>query len=79
MERIDLSDHCAEVYEHYAVTSWFAGKLRWAGETVREFAGYDIWCRTCTGQSTWMVCCFTKIAKDMKILPGMENDWTKNE
>lgn len=41
-----------EVYEHWAVTDWFADKLEAAGEKVdRDFAGLAIWARTTTGQS----------------------------
>lgn len=42
----------AEVYEHWAVTDWFADKLEAAGEKVdRDFAGLNVWGRTTTGQS----------------------------
>lgn len=41
----------AEVYEHWAVTDWFADKLEAAGEKVdKDFAGLCIWARTTTGQ-----------------------------
>lgn len=40
-----------EVYEHWAVTDWFADKLEAAGEKVdKDFAGLCIWARTTTGQ-----------------------------
>ena len=40
-----------EVYEHWAVTDWFADKLEAAGEKVdRDFAGLCVWARTTTGQ-----------------------------
>jgi len=45
----------AEVYEHWAVTDWFADKLEAAGEKIdRDFAGLCVWARTTTGQSMTM-------------------------
>lgn len=44
-----------EVYEHWIVTGWFAGKLEAKGEIVaRDIAGLTIWGRTCTGQRVSM-------------------------
>ena len=41
-----------EVFEHWAVSEWFAGKLEAAGEKVdRDFEGLNVWARTCTGQA----------------------------
>lgn len=40
-----------EVFEHWAVTSWFAEKLAAAGEKVdTDFAGMCVWARTTSGQ-----------------------------
>lgn len=47
----NLDPERAEVYEHYAVTGWFANKLREKGEVVFEFADFDVWGRKCTGQA----------------------------
>lgn len=48
----DLEPYQSEVYEHWAVTDWFADKLEAAGEKVdRDFAGLCVWARTTTGQS----------------------------
>lgn len=47
----DIEPTAAEVYEHWAVTDWFADKLEAAGEKVdRDFAGLCVWARTTTGQ-----------------------------
>ena len=44
-----------EVYEHWAVTQWFADKLAAAGEKVdNDFGGLCIWARTTTGQAISM-------------------------
>lgn len=43
-----------EVFEHWAVTDWFADKLEAAGEKVdKDFAGLCIWARTTTGQAIY--------------------------
>ena len=50
-EYANLDPISAEVYEHWAVTDWFADKLEAAGEKVdRDFAGLCVWARTTTGQ-----------------------------
>lgn len=41
-----------EVYEHWAVSTWFAEQLIAQGEHVNtDFAGLNVWARTCTGQA----------------------------
>lgn len=40
-----------EVFEHWAVSTWFAEKLIEQGEKVdTDFAGLNVWARTTTGQ-----------------------------
>lgn len=49
---LDISEAEAEVYEHWIVTDWLAGKLALKGETIeRDFHGLTIWGRCCTGQA----------------------------
>jgi hypothetical protein len=49
---IDVDDYRREVFEHWAVTSMLANELEEHGEKViRDFMGFDIWCRTTTGQA----------------------------
>jgi hypothetical protein len=44
-----------EVFEHWAVSSWLAEKLIEQGEKVdTDFAGLNVWARTCTGQAIAM-------------------------
>lgn len=46
-----LEPYDREVFEHWAVTDWFADKLIAAGEKVdKDFAGMCVWARTTTGQ-----------------------------
>lgn len=48
--RIDPEQH--EVYEHWIVSGWLAGKLEEHGEVVvKDFLGLTIWGRGTTGQS----------------------------
>ena len=43
-----------EVFEHWAVSDWFADKLIAAGEKVdKDFAGLCVWARTTTGQAIY--------------------------
>jgi hypothetical protein len=47
----DIEPYDREVFEHWAVTDWFADKLIAAGEKVdKDFAGMCVWARTTTGQ-----------------------------
>lgn len=74
---IDLEDHRREVYEHWAVTGYFARKLSAHGELVFDFCGVDVWGRQCTGQSILMDWVIKQIATEMEILPGMKYDWSE--
>lgn len=59
LEALDWEDVCNkqglvpyewEVYEHWAVSNWLAEQLIAQGERVdTDFAGLNIWARTCTG------------------------------
>mgnify|MGYP003116580432 CR=1 FL=1 len=50
-EAFDIEPIEREVFEHWAVSEWFAEKLEAAGEKVdRDFEGLCVWARTCTGQ-----------------------------
>jgi hypothetical protein len=47
----EIEPYDREVFEHWAVTDWFADKLIAAGEKVdKDFAGMCVWARTTTGQ-----------------------------
>lgn len=47
----DIAPYDREVFEHWAVSSWLAEKLIEHGEKVdTDFAGLNVWARTCSGQ-----------------------------
>lgn len=51
-----------EVFEHWAVSPWLAEKLEAEGEKVdKDFAGMNVWARTCTGQSISSDGCIQRI------------------
>ncbi|WP_454735420.1 hypothetical protein [Cupriavidus necator] len=54
-----------EAYEHWAVTEWFAHKLRDQGETVVELFNMNIWGRCTTGQMIYMDSVLNRIAADL--------------
>lgn len=50
----EIDPYQREVFEHWAVTDWFADKLEAAGEKVdKDFSGLCIWARTTTGQAIY--------------------------
>lgn len=50
-EYAGIDPYDREVFEHWAVTDWFADKLIEAGEKVdKDFGNLCIWARTTTGQ-----------------------------
>lgn len=66
-----------EAYEWWFVTNWLAEKLAEHGEMV--IRGYhNVWGRGCIGQAILLDWVIGKIAEEMGILEGMENDWSKN-
>lgn len=55
-----------EVYEHWIVSDWLAGKLEAKGEKVdRDFADLIIWARTTTGQAIYADSVIEAIAADL--------------
>ncbi len=56
-----------EVFEHWAVSSWFADELRERGETVVDAQDWNvqIWARTTTGQAISMDWIVQDIAKEV--------------
>ncbi len=72
----ELDFRAPEVFEWWAVSVWFGGKLREKGEVVIESYGKSYWGRTCTGQSICLDSVIADIAADMGILKGMEHDWS---
>lgn len=55
-----------DIYEHWIVDNWFAGKLEEKGHAVaRDFLGLTIWGRPTTGQSISMDSVILEIANDI--------------
>lgn len=73
----DATEEANEAYEWWFVTNWFAEKLAAHGEMVIR-GWHNVWGRTCTGQAILLDYVIGKIAEEMGILEGMENDWSKH-
>ena len=71
----DVEPHENEVYEHWAVTSWFARRLSECGEVTGDLLDFRVWGRTCTGQAIKMDYVIQRIAAGMEILDGQKNSW----
>lgn len=74
-EKIDVYEHTQPVYEHWAVTGWFADKLRDHGEPVAEIGGLNVWGRGTTGQSISCDGVILRIAESMEICKGQKYAW----
>lgn len=72
-DRLDTKP--AEVFEWWAVSTWFGEKLKEQGCVVIDSWGKSYWGRETTGQSISLDWCIIQIAENMKILEGMENEW----
>lgn len=72
-ERLD--PHELDVYEHWAVTSWFKRRLAEHGEVTGELLDFDVWGRTCTGQAIAMDHVIASIAAEMEILEHQRHSW----
>lgn len=72
-ERLD--PHDLDVYEHWAVTSWFKSRLAERGEITGDLLDFDVWGRTCTGQAISMDYVIASIAAEMGVLAGQRNEW----
>lgn len=72
-----LDTRYEEVFEWWAVSHWFGEKLEEQGCVVIESWGKSYWGRQTTGQAISLDGCVINIAKNMQILEGMENDWSK--
>ena len=71
----ELEPEFLEPYEFWIVTNWLADKLREKNEIVAEFMGFNIWGRLTTGQAILLDDIINRIAEDIGILEGMENEW----
>lgn len=80
-ENVELNNNLdyIEALEHWIVSNWLAGKLSEKGEMItRDFFGFMIWGRTCSGQAILLDTVISEICSDMGILKGQENEWRIN-
>lgn len=62
----DVEPDRSEVYEHWVVSNWLAGKLEAQGHpVVHDFMGLTIWGRPTTGQAISIDYTILKIAQEM--------------
>lgn len=62
----DIDPYQREVFEHWAVSDWFADKLIEQGEKVdKDFAGLCVWARTTSGQAIYADSIVERIAADL--------------
>ena len=67
-----------EIFEYWIVTDWAADRLRERGEIVADdFRGLTVWGRQTTGQAIALDHVWLEIAREMEILPGQANDWSR--
>lgn len=67
-DEMNLDPERLEVYEHWIVTGWLAGKLTDKGHVVAEILGMTIWGRPTTGQAISMDSVMLEIANDLEKL-----------
>jgi len=73
-EENNIDSETNEALEHWIVSDWFANQLLNKDEMViKDFMGFNIWGRTCSGQSIFMDGVISEITSDMEILEGQEN------
>lgn len=75
----DIVEEHKEIYEWWEVTSWLADELAKYGECVIRNSQKKYWGRTTTGQAILLDYVISRIAEDMEILEGQENDWSKDD
>lgn len=76
-EEYDELDYTPEeIYEWWAVSTWYGEKLKEVGCIVIDSYGKSYWGRSTTGQAISLDWCTAKIAEGMGILEGMEHDWS---
>lgn len=74
---VDTDDYVSEALEHWAVTKWFANRLKQHGQIVGELLDFDVWGRCCSGQSISQDGVIAEIASEMGILDGQEHSWAE--
>jgi len=68
-----------EIYEYWAVSSWFGRKLAEKGEAVADVLDFTVWGRCTTGQAILLDGVVCSIAEDMEILEGQKYSWAEEK
>lgn len=76
---IENPEKYPDVFEWWEVKSWLADELYQLGECVIRNGCNNYWGRTTTGQAILLDYVISRIADDMEILEGQENDWSKDD
>lgn len=54
---LDVADYERDVFGHWIIDEWFSDRLEMQGAHCPEWHGLRVWCRTTTGQATYMDDC----------------------
>lgn len=65
---LNIEPHYNESYEFYAVTDWFADKLKEKGQSVMQLLGMNVWGRGTTGQAILLDYVIGDICNDLNLL-----------
>ncbi len=85
LEEGDTCIHCAkgiieyqtqEILEWWAVSNWFAEKLKEEGQPIYDSGSVMVWGRCCSGQAILLDGVISRICEDMEILEGQKYEWT---
>lgn len=68
-----------EIYEWWAVSSWFGKKLADRGEAVADVLDFTVWGRCTTGQAILLDYVVGTIGEEMEILEGQKYSWAKDK
>lgn len=71
-----MEEQNPEILEWWIVEPWLCEKLQEHGEAV--IPDYNIWGRTCSGQSISMDGVISDICEELEILEGQKFDWSRN-
>lgn len=72
---VDTDDFRREPLEYWAVSEFLARNLTECGEAVAEIYGIQVWGRCTSGQAISMDGVIERIASQMGILHGQQNEW----
>jgi len=71
----NLESESQEVLEWWAVSNWFAWKLKAEGQPIYDSGSVMVWGRTCSGQAILLDGVISRICEGMEILEGQKYEW----